>query len=46
MDIKSISIGIYTNNFDNIILNTYTNKEEYDEKLKVWMKLKTSGRLE
>ena len=36
----------YTNNFDNIILNTYTNKEEYDERVeKYGWKLKTSGRL-
>ena len=36
----------YTNNFDFIILNTYTNKEEYDERVKKYgWKLNTSGKL-
>jgi 7-cyano-7-deazaguanine synthase in queuosine biosynthesis/organic radical activating enzyme len=37
---------LYTNNFDNIILNTYSTKEEYDERVeKYGWKLNTSGRL-
>ena len=36
----------YTNNFDFIILNTYTTQEEYDERVKKYgWKLNTSGRL-
>ena len=35
----------YTNNFDNIILNTYSTKEEYDERVeKYGWKLNTSGK--
>ena len=36
----------YTNNFDFVILNTYTTQEEYDERVeKYGWKLNTSGRL-
>ena len=31
----------YTNNFDFIILNTYTTQEEYDERVEeVWLEIK------